>query len=452
MVKVLVVDDDRTSRAGLIALMPWEEHGMHVVGEASNGSDALRVLRSTVVDLAFVDIEMPIMSGLDLLRRVRDEDLPTRIVIVSVHQEFELAQEALRGGALDYIVKNDLDEASLGRTLENVLARLGEAQESATWGNWIAIINRDGRDGLDTGVATSLTDVERVSTGFWLGRDVSSTVEATEWSELGYGTVIVREGESMSRSVISTLVKQYVSRHSFYEWKRADRSTSLTVRALRAKVEDPTSHDTEYLSSVASSIAWIYNDTAFDDFCEHISSNRVPPDIVHSLVHQMHHTIQEMLETKSGPFVAPSPESADWEVVRDHLTLTRRSIVTSGFAETNRHSPIGRNLIHAIDIMMHEFASSLTSRDLAARVNMSKSSFDSEFRRRFAMSFHQKLVCIRIDHARELLSRGSAMKIQEVALRCGYVDERHFSLVFRKSVGILPSVFREQHTTTISEE
>ena len=63
MIKVLVVDDDKLVRKGLIAAMPWNEFNMEVVGEANNGKNALKFLENNAVDLILLDLSMPIMSG-----------------------------------------------------------------------------------------------------------------------------------------------------------------------------------------------------------------------------------------------------------------------------------------------------------------------------------------------------------------------------------------------------
>jgi two-component system response regulator YesN len=66
MYRVLIVDDDRLARQGIISMMPWEKYGMTVVGEAQNGEKALEALSQTSVDLLFVDLDMPVMENVSL--------------------------------------------------------------------------------------------------------------------------------------------------------------------------------------------------------------------------------------------------------------------------------------------------------------------------------------------------------------------------------------------------
>jgi len=126
MIKVLVVDDDHLVRRGFISMMPWSLHGMKVVGEASNGLKALEFLDQQSVDLLIVDLLMPIMSGMELMREVRKLHPSLHIVVLTFHQEFEYIQESLRLGALDYITKLELENEQMDSVLERISQRVLE--------------------------------------------------------------------------------------------------------------------------------------------------------------------------------------------------------------------------------------------------------------------------------------------------------------------------------------
>ncbi|MBW7459759.1 response regulator, partial [Paenibacillus sepulcri] len=120
---VLIVDDDHLVRKGIVSLMPWSEFGLQVVGEAENGKKALQFLESHPVDLMITDIAMPSMSGLDLLREVREHYPGIWIVMLTFYQEFEHVQEALRLGAIDYIAKVELEKDNMRDILTRILRR-----------------------------------------------------------------------------------------------------------------------------------------------------------------------------------------------------------------------------------------------------------------------------------------------------------------------------------------
>ncbi|WP_159881274.1 response regulator [Paenibacillus puerhi] len=128
MIKVLIVDDDNLVRKGLISILPWEQYGMEVVGEAKNGEKALELLASLKVDLLLTDLAMPVMSGMELMRIVRKQYPQIFIVVLTLHQDFEYIQECLRLGAIDYIAKVEMEQENSGEVFMRVKARILEEQ------------------------------------------------------------------------------------------------------------------------------------------------------------------------------------------------------------------------------------------------------------------------------------------------------------------------------------
>ncbi|NIK69026.1 response regulator [Paenibacillus sp. BK033] len=122
MIRVLIVDDDKLARKGFISIMPWANHDMVVVGEAANGAKALEFMEQHEVDLMFVDLSMPVMSGMELLQVTRQRFPGLRSVILSFHEEFENVQTAYRMGVLDYISKVRLESEDD----EQILKRIGQ--------------------------------------------------------------------------------------------------------------------------------------------------------------------------------------------------------------------------------------------------------------------------------------------------------------------------------------
>ena len=93
MYSVLIVDDDRMGRQGIISMMPWEKYGMIVMGEAQNGEKALEFLANTMVDLVFVDLDMPVIDGITLMEKckelypetpLRSDDLSRRFSLCTI--------------------------------------------------------------------------------------------------------------------------------------------------------------------------------------------------------------------------------------------------------------------------------------------------------------------------------------------------------------------------------
>jgi len=109
-IKVLIIDDDKLARKGLISIVPWNSCGMEVVGEAANGQKALEFLEDNHVDLAMVDISMPVMNGLEFIKESKKRHPYLQYVVLSFYEDFQNVQAALRLGTLDYISKIRLDQ------------------------------------------------------------------------------------------------------------------------------------------------------------------------------------------------------------------------------------------------------------------------------------------------------------------------------------------------------
>lgn len=131
MIKVMVVDDDHLVRKGFITMMPWQEHNLVVVGEAGNGKKALEFLETNQVDLLITDLAMPVMSGIDLMRSVKEQYKDMSMVVLTFHQDFELIQEALRLGALDYITKVELEHEQMDEVLRRIVGKMKEQHRGA---------------------------------------------------------------------------------------------------------------------------------------------------------------------------------------------------------------------------------------------------------------------------------------------------------------------------------
>jgi YesN/AraC family two-component response regulator len=103
--RVLVADDERVIRQGLQVLLTRYYRELTVL-EASNGQECWDILRAEPqIRLAFVDIRMPEINGLQICEKVKTAGLPVKIVIISGFRDFEYAHQALRYGVVDYLLK-----------------------------------------------------------------------------------------------------------------------------------------------------------------------------------------------------------------------------------------------------------------------------------------------------------------------------------------------------------
>ena len=128
MLKVFLVEDECVVREGLRDCIDWERYGFEFCGDAPDGELALPQIRKLRPDILITDIKMPFMDGLALSKLVCAELPETRIILISGHNDFEFAQEAIEIGVEQYLLK-PVTKASLLKTLEDVSRKIDEERE-----------------------------------------------------------------------------------------------------------------------------------------------------------------------------------------------------------------------------------------------------------------------------------------------------------------------------------
>ena len=142
MYKVLIVDDEEFIRNGLRCIMDWEEEGFEVCGDASNGEMALQMIETLLPDLVLMDIRMPKVTGLEVVKYCSEKELPCKFVIISGFSDFKYAQEAIRYGVENYLTK-PIDEDELLATIRQTKALLDEQNRDR---DHLAHIRRKAKD------------------------------------------------------------------------------------------------------------------------------------------------------------------------------------------------------------------------------------------------------------------------------------------------------------------
>lgn len=103
--KILLVDDHQIITDGLRSLVNSVE-GMQVIGDANNGKEAIELLKVLDVDVVLMDIDMPVMNGLDATKAIKARAGKTKVIILSMHCESGMVKELIGIGADGYILKN----------------------------------------------------------------------------------------------------------------------------------------------------------------------------------------------------------------------------------------------------------------------------------------------------------------------------------------------------------
>lgn len=128
MFSVLLVDDEQLSIVALQHMLPWQEFGFTKIITTTSSEEALRILREQKIDACFVDVNMPKISGLDLLKISKEDGLLTRFVVVSGYSDFSYAQQAISYDVVGYCLKPIVTE-KLIPAMERLVKKIQEIRQ-----------------------------------------------------------------------------------------------------------------------------------------------------------------------------------------------------------------------------------------------------------------------------------------------------------------------------------
>lgn len=112
MINVVLADDHVLVRDGIKSLLEDQE-GIHVISEASNGVEALEMIKSCVADVLIVDIRMPEMNGIEVVRALKKQNNSIKTLVLSMHDSEEYVLNAISAGADGYLLKGSSKEEFL---------------------------------------------------------------------------------------------------------------------------------------------------------------------------------------------------------------------------------------------------------------------------------------------------------------------------------------------------
>jgi two-component system LytT family response regulator len=220
--RVVIADDERPARlslAGLVASCA----GVTIVGEAANGTEAIALIERERPDLALLDLQMPEVDGLGVVRLLQPEALPL-VAFVTAFDEF--AVQAFELNAVDYLLK-PVDQARLAQTLERARERLGLGLGAA---DAETARVRAAADAIEARTRAPLTSVPVRRRD-----DIVLVPIAQIASFVADGELVVLTTRRSERHVITHALKDLEARLDPASWVRIERGAIVAVDAI-AKV------------------------------------------------------------------------------------------------------------------------------------------------------------------------------------------------------------------------
>ncbi|MBI4686317.1 MAG: response regulator transcription factor [Nitrospirae bacterium] len=156
--KVFIADDHKMFRDGLKAQL-GNVNGIAIVGEASNGHDAVRIAQELMPDVVVLDIAMPLLNGIEATRQIRKSLPESKVIVLSMHADHIYVKEAIKAGAHGYLLKEESFEQLVEavKTIMNGKIYLSKSLEDSMLEDFVRQI----RAGELDRTADPLTDRER---------------------------------------------------------------------------------------------------------------------------------------------------------------------------------------------------------------------------------------------------------------------------------------------------
>jgi two-component system response regulator YesN len=410
--KVFLVEDEIVTREGIRDTVDWGAAGYQFCGEAPDGEIALPLIRERRPETVITDIKMPFMDGLQLCRILRETLPATKIIILSGHDEFKYAQEAIQIGVTEYLLKPIIPQDLLA-ALHKVARQIDEERQTSAHLQALQAQMASHRSMLRERCLLDLVTSNTSSADFIEQAQSLEIDLLAPWYQVLVIRAVLRAGAppySLCQQVDEIIAEIIGDIDAIVSFKQGLEESILIVKgeapdALASQVQRLSElldrrlaylavigvgHATERLGTIAQSFA------------------------------------QALAQISAGESPAPAGMPAqlgDHHREQSHsaaLIAKARSYIDANYADPN----ISLSLV-------------------AAQVLLSPTYFSVVFAREVGETFIEYLTNVRIRRAMELL-RTTSLTSSEIAYQIGYHNPRYFYSVFRKVAGLPPNEFRRR--------
>lgn len=416
MFNVIIVDDEVIIREGIRNFINWDNLNCKIVCTAADGLEAMRYLDNHPVDIVITDIRMPGKDGLELTGYIKKNHPFTQVIILSGYADFKYAQEALRQGAFDFILKS------------NPLSKIENAVSQAV-------------------------------------RELQTRQEKERiWNDIQ--TMINNEKEELRIKFYYDLI---------YNIPMPDKTIDEKIRAYQIKSSNiycvliricinnnSNSVNTDYLSAVMCFLTNIFHDVApvvfplqGNNICLLINNpealkntpliptlkqlfkftEQYPDYSLAAAVSSLHTSVKEL-------------NTAYMECCYcfKYNTRKRKRILFFDDENSPNKNPasINQNNISikkAMVFIENNYSKQISLTDIADAVNLNSSYLSRLFKKETSLSVTEYLTQFRLEKAKELL-KNSSLRLRDIAENVGFNDISYFSNTFKKYTGMSPTEYR----------
>lgn len=496
MYNVFLVDDEPFIIEGMKALVPWEDYGLKVVGEASNGSEALEKLETCHADIVLTDITMPIMDGLELIGTLKERQPNTKCIVLSGYEEFDYVKKGMKLGIENYLLK-PVNEQELISTLENSVEKIEKStndeeaytilRDNTIWRSLNQDIDaKEWRERVELyslefdsqNLAVILmqisSEVEHENISFFRRRVeelfqsvciinpdgelillVSSNCEddfkkkLDELNVLFAGYVSGKYHISVGSSVCSTneLYKSYQRAKELSSFRLVVKESGLITDELTKQYMQASLSTSYKLDDLKRYIVGSEQEKAFlwikDSFAEiNKSTKRVAPTMIRGFAIEIVTSIQKEVLSHANDqtvgIVKQILEAYSIELLVDILIDFIEGTFRTLEQKFEQRSPIIHSVVQYIQEHFHE---ELSLKTLSYKFHINSIYLGQLFQKETGLVFSEYMNHLRLEKAKQLLKE-THLKAGVIGKQVGYSDSAYFYKQFKKVVGITPSAWK----------
>lgn len=418
MLKVFLVEDESIIREGLKNSIPWEQFGYTFVGDAGDGEMALPLIRKTRPDVLITDIKMPFMDGLELSHVVSNELPSTKIIIISGHDDFEYARQAISIGVEQYLLK-PITRSSLQKVLSELKTKIENEREQSNYlkkfqSEYHEYEQLSKRHFFEKVFDRKLAVKEIYDEASKLGIELNAEC-------YNLALVFCKDGEDeliryFARFNEYLIIRWNINVYCILITGDADRIVDLSNRCKQNIVR----------------ICEAFTDSPWNmSLGKHVERLSQLPDCYEqiSAVFGYRYLIpdEHILTEESIVQIKGNNESID-EEANDSLESQAKNVIKIA-------------LKYIEDNYTNE---ELSLNDVSAYCNVSPNYFSTLFSNDIQQTFVEYVTNKRITKAKKLL-KNTTLHTGEIAAQVGYKDQHYFSVVFKKIQGCSPREYRNSN-------
>lgn len=502
MYNVMLIDDEKLIIQGLTNIIEWEEIGLKVVETALNGYEALEKFKEKSVDIIITDISMPRLTGLELIKEIREINSKTKFVILTGYDEFAYAKEAIKYGVESYILK-PINEEELQETLVKMVKDLdnkkkeknkvldkntklieyieGKLNEKYIYDmkNLLSIdikdkaytvsninISRKYKDGIYINVSEILErytedkyevlhkyDDEAILINSW-DKEISRA-EIINYYEDIKDKLIKESNEEIFISIgdivfdIKELSKSYSTAKKLKKYILTEGTNKCVYKE---KLKDVKEHNKSFKEEIEH-INKLIIEKNISDLEKYISSILDNKELTPKNIYDFSIKVIILIDNISNEFKLDQKYGKDSlsntiiklcnestrESVKAFIIREIEELIEAMYVNIIKYSPVVQQIVNAINDRYYE---ELSLKTLAHQYNINSSYLGQIFSKETGTSFSEYLNKIKNMKAKELILNTN-MRINDIAKEVGYIDTSYFYRKFKKYYGVSPSTLRE---------